>query len=176
MSYPIVVSKNVLNDDQWTLFNNELEESQIDYLQKYPRRLFSTEKHQQWLLDTFEDYIASVRQHCEYSDIQQAFVGLELPGSHFFHHRSHPNIAAVACIALDDMPPQQACGLELLTNSFDEPEDYLFGSNGYESVQYNFEVNTAFLIINTEPRYHWGFMYPIPKGHVRRSVWLYFGR
>ena len=46
MSYPIVVSNNVLNEEQWTLFNNELEESQIDYLQKYPRRLFSTEKHQ----------------------------------------------------------------------------------------------------------------------------------
>jgi hypothetical protein len=172
---PIKTVDPVLDASAFDNFLEQLDQSHLDFCQEYPRRLFSSNKHQPWLQEVFGDFITQVaKPYCNAKAVQQIFVGYELPGCNFMLHRSHPAIAGVVIISLDDFPTHT---LACLTNSFDDPDDYLSTQKEYTSENYNFKTNSALIIKNSEPRHHWGFgQQPIGVNTIKRSVWIYLGK
>ena len=172
---PVSVYPDVLAEDRYKSLLAELSQSHLEMHQPYPKRLFSKPEHEPWLRGYFEDFIATLKTHTGQDGlyVQQIFLGMELPDSGFLLHRSHPNIAAVAVYSLEDFPPVQ---LHVLTNSHDDPEDYLWGRKDYKFVPFAFSANEAIVVHNTDPRYHWGFSSKIGQNTIKRSIWIYFGK
>jgi hypothetical protein len=174
MAVPVKVVNSVLPDVEFKDFIEQVEQSDLTFTQQYPKRLFSSKNHQEWLEHTFSSFIYSIaKPYCNARSIQQIFLTHELPGMLFSIHRAHPAIAGVAVISLDDFP---GITLNCLTNSLDNPEDYLWGQGEYQSEDFVFEKNSAIIIKNSDPRHHWGFSGEIGLGRVKRSVWIYFGK
>ena len=178
MQTPVTSVKDVLSNDAWQSFIADIETANLEFEQKYPKRLFSSSQHNEWIIETFSNFLEStVREHINYTHIQQSFIGIELPGCHFMLHKSHPAIAGVVLISLDDnathLPYLQ---LEVLTDSQNEPEDYIPHKMDYTAEHYKFELNGGIIIPNTDPRYHWGFTMHVPECRVKRSVWFYLGK
>jgi hypothetical protein len=106
-------------------------------------------------------------------EVQQVFMSFEMPGCQFMYHRAHVNIGAVICYSIDDFP-----GIELavLTEGFDDPDDYLWGNTGHNFQKTKFVGNQAIMVRNDSPRHHWGFTALIGEGRVKRDVWIYLGK
>lgn len=175
MPVPVEKVDPVLDSTLFGHFYEQLEQSHLDFYQEYPRRLFSNTNHQPWLKEVFGEFIENVaKPSCNAKTVQQIFVGYELPGCNFMLHRSHPAIAGVVVISLDDFPSHN---LICLTDSFDDPDDYLSAQKGYRSESFSFNTNSALIIKNTDPRHHWGFsQMPIGVNTIKRSVWIYLGK
>ena len=171
---PVTTVSNVLSEEDFVNFVEQIEESDLEFRQEYPKRLFSSPKHQDWLREVFGDFVASTAMpYCNAKALQQIFIGYELPVSWFSLHRSHPAIAGVAVISLDDFT---GVTLNCLTDSFDNPDDYLWGQGEYKSENFEFFENSAIIVKNTDPRYHWGFSGNTGANQIKRSVWIYLGK
>lgn len=174
MTVPVKMVENLLPDSVFNDFVQNVNEHNLEFCQQYPKRLFSTNKHQQWLLDVFGDFIETVaKPYCNAKTVQQIFLSYELPTSYFMLHRSHEALAGVVLYSLDNHGSNT---LSCLNNSFDEPNDYLFSSGKYEKEEFVFRKNSALIVKNTEQRHHWGFNEPIPEPQVKRCVWIYLGK
>lgn len=167
----------IVNDlfDTGTLINliNQVEESRLDFDQRYPRRLFSANHHQDLWLSYFDE---PLRQVFGDYQLQQIFLGLDLPGSHFSYHHSHLAIRHVAMFSLDDFAPirlrvvhDPACDLNYAGPS-------TFANKNYppsDFSDFDFQQN-QWLIINNHPNNRaWGFTEYMPPGSIKRTVWAY---
>lgn len=174
MSLPVKVYDNVLDTQIMKNLKEEIAQSNLNFIQEYPNRLFTTTEHTAWLINTFQSFIDQVQPFTEHTYVQQAFIGIELPSENSFSiHRSHPAIAGVIHISLEDHPMN---GMVCLTDSLDEPEDYLWGAGRYNKQRYEFKENTAIVVKNSEPRHHWGFDLAIDPNIVKRGIWIYLGK
>jgi hypothetical protein len=171
----VSIKNSVLSSDRYQSLIKEISESNLDFTQQYPNRLFSDRKHQSWLLDYFQPLIDEIENDTGYAlSIQQIFLGYELPGAQFMFHRSHPAIAGVVVYSIDDFDD---CKLTFLTDSQDAVDDYLWGQGNYTGVEFEFKANQALVVMNEEQRRHWGFGRPeIQANRLKRSVWIYFGK
>ena len=172
---PVSVYANTLAEDRYRSLLDEMGQSHLELHQPYPRRLFTKPEHEPWLRSYFDPLIQQLAQDTEIDSlyVQQIFLGIELPDSSFFMHRSHPNISAVAIWSPEDFSPFD---LSVLTNSQDDPEDYLWGRGNYTAVPVAFRANETLVIHNTQPRHHWGFGGQVGANTIKRSVWIYFGK
>lgn len=172
---PVSIKDVVLSQDRYKSLLREISESNLDFTQQYPNRLFSDCKHQSWLLNYFQPLIDEVGIDNGYVPlVQQTFLGYELPGAQFMFHRSHPAIAGVIIYNIDDFDD---CKLTFLTDSQDAVDDYLWGKGNYTGIEFDFKENQALIVINEEQRRHWGFGRPeIQINRLKRSVWIYFGK
>lgn len=171
---PVTVYDSVLPADRFESLQQEISQSNLDFVQQYPNRLFTDPKHEAWLRSYFDPFIQQLTEDTGLNlYVQQIFIGFELPGCQFLLHRSHPNIACVANFSLNDFALNK---LICLTDSQDDPEDYLWGRKNYKSVDFEFRANRAIVVHNPEVRPHWGFPFPIGENIVKKSVWIYFGK
>lgn len=172
---PVTVYADTLAEDRYQSLLDEMGQSHLELHQPYPRRLFTKPEHEPWLRGYFDGFIQQLAQDTRINSlyVQQIFLGMELPGSTFLMHRSHPNIAAVAIWSPEDFPP---FGLSVLTDSMHDPEDYLWGRGNYTAQPVKFRANEALVIYNTDPRHHWGFGGQVGSNTVKRSIWIYFGK
>jgi hypothetical protein len=171
---PITVYDDVLDTDQRRLFLAELGQSQLELHQPYPNRIFTRPEHTDWLRSYFNLLIHNAVTDLGLSgEVQQVFMSFEMPGCEFMYHRAHVNIGAVICYSIDDFP-----GIELavLTEGFDDADEYLWGDKGRAGHKLGFVGNQALVIHNRDPRHHWGFTALIGECRVKRNVWIYLGK
>jgi len=151
----------------------QVEEAQIDLDQRYPRRLFSSPRHQDLWLQYFD---APMRELFGDYSLQQIFLAHELPGSHFAYHHSHPAIANVAIFSLDDWPHSSLRvvhdpGCDLNYAGIDT-----FAQRGLTPDHYTdfaFRCNELLIINNRPESRAWGFTEITPTNAVKRSIWMY---
>ena len=174
MKSPVKQVDNVFSDVEFNDLIRDIENHNFNFVQKYPKRLFSTNDHHDWLIEKFGKFIQNVaKPFCNAVAVQQIFIGYELPGSAFMMHRSHPAIAGVAVYNLDDYLDLT---LDYFTDTFDHPDDYINLDSKFETVKHNFKKNSALIVKNTDPRYHWGFSRILGTNQIKRSVWIYLGK
>lgn len=171
---PVRIYDSVLEPDQQKLFLAEIAQSHLELHQPYPNRIFTLPEHTAWLRGYFDPLINSAIHECELSgEIQQVFMSWELPDCRFMYHRAHLNIGAVLCYSIDDFAGIE---LDVLTEGFDDPADYLENDKNRSGRRFEFVANKAIMIQNTHTRYHWGFTAPIGPSRVQRNVWIYLGK
>jgi len=171
---PVLIYDSVLDPDQLKSFLAELSQSHLELHQPYPNRVFSQPLHTAWLRGYFDPLIETAIQDAGTSgEVQQVFMSFEMPDCQFMYHRPHPNIGAVICYSIDDFPGIE---LDVLTEGFDDPDDYLWSSKERAGRRMPFQANQAIMIRNTKPRNHWGFTANIGAGRVKRDVWIYLGK
>lgn len=171
---PVKQVDNVLPDVEFNDLIQNIENNNFNFVQEYPKRLFSTHDHHDWLIEKFNAFIETVaKPFCNAVAVQQIFVGYELPGSAFMMHRSHPGIAGVVVYNLDDYSDLT---LDYFIDTFDHPDDYISMGLNFETVNHNFKQNSALIVKNTDPRYHWGFSGMLETNQIKRSVWIYLGK
>lgn len=171
---PVRIYDSVLDADQQRAFLAEISQSQWELHQPYPNRIFTRPEHTAWLCGYFDPLIGSAVGDAGLSgEVQQVFMSWELPDCQFMYHRAHANIGAVICYSIDDFPGIE---LDVLTEGFDDPEDYLWDNKGRRGRRTEFTANQAIMITNNDPRHHWGFTANIGAGRVKRDVWIYLGK
>ena len=171
---PVHVYESVLAADQLRSFLDEVSQSHWELHQPYPNRIFTQPQHTAWLREYFDPLIAAAVQDAGLSgEVQQVFMSWELPDCHFMYHRAHPNIGAVICYSIDEFGGLE---LDVLTEGFDDPEDYLWDRKNRSGRRFGFDSNQAIMVRNTQPRHHWGFTAAIGAGRVKRDVWIYLGK
>ena len=173
MTLPVRVYDNIFDATSLENFKQEISQSNLNYTQEYPNRLLTTTDHTAWLINTFQSLLDEIQPYTEHSHIQQAFIGHELPECVFSIHRSHPAIAGVVHVSLED---HDMNSLICLTDSLEDPDDYLWGLGNYSAENYKFRENSAIVVKNVEPRYHWGFRLPVGPNTVKRGIWFYLGK
>ena len=163
----IDIVRRALDPEHYQELVVEIGEMNLEFQQRYPRRLFTHHQHQPWLQEYFTQLIETVRPNCS---IQQIFLGLELPGAEFFIHRNHPNIGAVICYSVDDMDQVQFRVVDSQTD-----QNYFSGIQAeQQNMQYQdwpFEANSAIVIRDSDSL--WGFSTHLARNSVKRSVWIY---
>ena len=171
---PVTIYNDVLDEDQRRLFLAELSQSHLELHQPYPNRVFTRPEHTDWLRSYFDTLIHSAIADLGSSgEVQQVFMSFEMPDCQFMYHRPHPSIGAVIVYSIDDF---SGIDLDVLTEGFDDPDDYLWSNKGRSGRRMPFQANQAIMIRNTEPRNHWGFTANIGAGRVKRDVWIYLGK
>lgn len=171
---PLRIYDSVLDQDQQRSLLAEISQSHLELHQPYPNRIFTRPEHTAWLRGYFDPLIgAAVSEAGLSGEVQQVFLSWELPDCQFMYHRAHSNIGAVICYSVDDFPGIE---LDILTEGFDDPEDYLWGNKGRSGRRVPFAANQAIMVINADPRHHWGFTANIGAGRVKRDVWIYLGK
>lgn len=171
---PITTYSQVLSPERFNQFRSECELSNLTYQQTYPNRLFSDAQHESWLLDYFGEFAQTVAGNLSLSgNLQQIFLGIDLPNCRFMMHRSHADIGSVAIWSLDDM---ETTHLAMLDGSAAFDSDYLkMGQDlNIKKSLFGFQQNQALVIANQPRRHYWGFDRVIPACSVKRSVWIYF--
>lgn len=171
---PITTYSQVLPTERFNQFRNECGRSNLTYQQTYPNRLFSDVQHQSWLLDYFGDFVRAVAKGLSLSgNIQQIFIGVDLPGCRFMMHRSHADIGAVAIWNLDTT---EGVNLSMLDSHVEFDNDYLMTGqdDNVKKNLFGFRRNQALVIANQARRHYWGFDRVIPECSVKQSVWIYF--
>jgi hypothetical protein len=151
----------------------QVEESQIELNQQYPRRLFSSPRHQDLWLQYFRE---PMNQLFGNFSLQQIFLAYELPGSHFSYHHSHPAIGHVGIFSLDDWEHSAVRvihdpGVDL---NYAGPSSFaqkMLSSDEYSDFPFR---QNELLIINHRPDNRaWGFTSYIPQNTTKRSIWIY---
>jgi hypothetical protein len=171
---PVVVYDQVLDQDQQKSFLAELEQAQLELHTPYPNRIFTRPEHSNWLRSYFDPLInVAVEDAGTSGELQQIYLSWELPGCNFMYHRAHPNIGAVLCYSLDDF---LGIELDILTEGFDDPDEYLWHAMERNGHKIEFKSNQAIMIKNNEPRHHWGFTAKVGLNRVKRNVWIYLGK
>lgn len=172
---PLIRFTDVLGPAQHQELLLAVEETHWQLHQPYPRRIFTQPQHSGYLTEIFQPLIDQAAESAALSgEVQQIFLSWELPGCRFMYHRAHPNIGAVMTYDLDDFGGIE---LEVLTQGFDDTEDYLtLGAQGRAGHRQDFRADSALMVINSEPRHHWGFTADIGPGRVRRGLWIYLGK
>ena len=171
---PATVFDSVLDADQYRLFLAELGQNHFELHQPYPYRIFTKPEHTVWLRGYFDPLINAAVQHAGLSgEVQQVFMSFEMPECQFMYHRAHINIGAVICYSIDEFAGVE---LDVLTEGFDDPDEYLWHKMGRQGTVLPFVANQAIMIHNTDPRHHWGFTAKIGSNRVKRDVWIYLGK
>lgn len=173
-SLPVITCDQVLESPAHKTLLEELSQQNLDMYQAYPNRIFTRFHHQLWLQGYFQQLIDwTVTEHSLSGEVQQVFYSVELPGCNFMYHRSHPSIGAVIHWSPENFPGP---GIQMLEQGFDDPDDYLWGDKGRTGPVFPFLANQAIVVVNQEPRRHWGFQSPIGESRAKRSVWIYLGK
>lgn len=172
---PLVRFDSVLGTTQHQHLLELVDDTLWQLEQPYPCRIFTKPEHSEYLQQRLQDLIGRAAAHARLSgQIQQIFLGWELPGCRFMHHRAHANIGAVIMYNLDDFG---GVNLEILTQSHDHLDDYLVGGPaGLPGLQQEFAADSALMVVNAPVRHHWGFTADIGPGRVKRTIWIYLGK
>jgi len=150
-----------------------VENTVIQFEQKYPKRLFSTPAYQDVWMNYFDPVLKSI--FGGYS-IQQSFLGYEMPQSHFSYHKSHPGIGAICIFNLDtfssvNLRVMNSSDIELNYANPDQFRAQQISADRY--TDFDFLHNQMLVIKNQPVSRTWGFSGWIPENAVKRSVWIY---
>lgn len=160
---------NVLDADHYREFVNEIVHANLFFEQQYPGRAFTDKRHQAWLLSYFSQ-LSLINGERE---LQQIFLGLELPGSEMLLHRSHANIGSVIIYNIDDSPVSNLRTIDCKDPAVNYINNHVGDSLNLPSERYPFAANTAYILRNSANAPLWGFSGGISPNAVKRSVWIY---
>ena len=160
---------NVLDADEYTEFLTECVQGNLFFQQQYPGRAFTEARHEEWLLS----YFSKLSKINGERELQQIFLGLELPGSEMLLHRSHPNIGSVMIYNLDNSPVTNLRTVESSDPTVNYINNQVADGLPGATERYQFAANTAYVLRNSAQAPLWGFSGGISPNYVKRSVWIY---
>ena len=155
--------------DEFKRLTLEVKDGNLHFEQQYPGRIFTTQKHQSWLHDSFHELLNQIKPGYH---LQQIFLSYETALSEFMIHKSHPNIGNVVIISLENC---NFVKLRVLDET-DIVDNYFYNQTVYERrlkyTDIQLKSNHAYVIKCSAGR-HWGFSSGIPEGHAFKAVWAY---
>lgn len=164
---------NVFCQTQLVNLISQIETVPLQFIQQYPRRLFSAPTHQDLWLQYFDSVLTEL--YGTY-DLQQIFFSHELPNGSFNYHKSHPQIGRVLIFSIDDFPSRclrviHDPGLDLAYAGPDTFKRHQLEADHFSD--FEFRQNHLLVVENRPESRSWGFSDYVPINTLQRLVWIY---